>query len=475
MPPSLALFVWLIALLALLRFDPAKEPGTSLALWVPLSWMFIIGSRLTSQWFGGSLAGVTAQALEEGNPLDRSIDLILILLAIVILMSRSFNWGDFFVRNFALMAFLSFALASVLWSDFPFIAFKRWFRDLGNYLVILVILSDSRPLYAVRTLLRRLCYLLIPLSILLNKYYPNLSKHYDTWSGVGYYVGATTSKNTLGVVCLVSGLFFFWDTVTRWPDRKARRTRRIIVVNIAFIAMTLQLLQLSRSVTSQVCLLIGCLVIVAAHSGWTNRHPGFLKALIPATFCLYLILAFGFGMNGQLASQVGRDPTLTDRTLIWKTVLSMHTNPLIGTGYESFWLGPRLESFSQQSALSGLNESHNGYLEIYLTLGLVGDLLLGVFLLASYRSIWRGFRLSSSLAPLGLALWTVTLFYNMSEAAAFKGHLMWLVFMVFAMAVPERVADRVHDVPTVERVRYHGRIPAAAFAGPTRWRQNSAK
>jgi O-antigen ligase len=153
----------------------------------------------------------------------------------------------------------------------------------------------------------------------------------------------------------------------------------------------------------------------------------------------------------------------------------MHTNPLIGTGYESFWLGPRLESFSQQSALSGLNESHNGYLEIYLTLGLVGDLLLGVFLLASYRSIWRGFRLSSSLAPLGLALWTVTLFYNMSEAAAFKGHLMWLVFMVFAMAVPERVADRVHDVPTVERVRYHGRIPAAAFAGPTRWRQNSAK
>ena len=86
-------------------------------------------------------------------------------------MSRSFNWGSFFSRNLALMAFLSFALVSVCWSDFPFVALKRWFRDLGSYLVILVVLSDPRPLEAVRTVLRRLSYLLIPLSILLNKYY----------------------------------------------------------------------------------------------------------------------------------------------------------------------------------------------------------------------------------------------------------------------------------------------------------------
>ena len=32
MPPTLALLLWLVLLLALLRFDPAKDPGTSLAL-----------------------------------------------------------------------------------------------------------------------------------------------------------------------------------------------------------------------------------------------------------------------------------------------------------------------------------------------------------------------------------------------------------------------------------------------------------
>src|SRR5437660_10436770 len=109
MPPSLALFLWVIFLVALLRFDPAKDSGTWLALWVPVTWMFIAGTRLPSQWLGEQV-GVAAQALEEGNPLDRSIFSVLILLAIGILVTRSFRWGDFFARNWTLTAFLSFAL-----------------------------------------------------------------------------------------------------------------------------------------------------------------------------------------------------------------------------------------------------------------------------------------------------------------------------------------------------------------------------
>src|SRR5271170_3080877 len=104
MPPSLALLVWLLLLLALLRFDPANVTGTSVALWVPLIWMFIVASRLPSQWLGVG-GGTQAQAFEEGNPLDRTFYLLLILLAIGILASRSFKWGDFFARNFALVAF----------------------------------------------------------------------------------------------------------------------------------------------------------------------------------------------------------------------------------------------------------------------------------------------------------------------------------------------------------------------------------
>ena len=459
MPPSIALFLWLVLLLALLWFDPAKEPQISLALWVPVIWMFIVGSRLPSLWLGGGV-GDAAQALEEGNPLDRSIDLALILLAIGILVSRSFKWGDFFAHNLALMALLSFALASVLWSDFPFIAFKRWFRDLGNYLVVLVALSDPHPLEAVRSLLRRLAYLLIPLSILLIKYYPQIGRQYDRWVGTAMYSGATTTKNMLGVLCLVSGIFFFWDTVTRWSDRKERHTKRIIVVNAAFIAMTLWLLHLADSATSRVCLVIGCLVITLAHSKTFQRHPAFLKVLLPACLCLYPILAFGLGMNAELAAAAGRDPTFTTRTEIWGFLLGMHTNPLVGTGYESFWLGPRLQSV-WLSGVGGINQAHNGYLEIYLNLGIVGLFLLGAFLIASYRTICRRLKPFSSLASLTLALWTVLLFYNVTEAA-FKVSFMWVTFLVGAIAVPGLAQDREHTVSAFANAEAREQFPVVS-------------
>jgi O-antigen ligase len=403
--------------------------------------MFISGSRLPSQWLGIT-SGIASQALEEGNPLDRTIFSILILMSVFILTLRSFNWGGFFSRNLALIAFLLFALASVLWSDFPFVAFKRWFRDLGSYFVILVVLSDSYPLEAVRTLLRRFCFLLIPLSVLLVKYYPYLAKQYGMWSGTAEYIGATTSKNMLGNVCMISGIFFFWDTVTRWSGRKERRTKWIIRLNAIFLIMTLWLLRLSHSATSMVCLVIGCIVILALHSGWGGRHPALIRVMIPATFCLYIILAFGFDLQGEFASRVGRDPTLTDRTFIWKAVLNQHTNPLVGTGYESFWLGPRLERVWQLAG--GVNEAHNGYLEIYLNLGGIGVALLLALLIASYRTIWKRFASSFALASFSLTMWTVILFYNVTEAA-FKGGVMWLILLMGGILVPERAEDRARD------------------------------
>ncbi|HVT93848.1 MAG TPA: O-antigen ligase family protein [Bryobacteraceae bacterium] len=441
MSPSVALFVWFVLLVGLLWLDPAKDRGTSVALWIPVIWMFIIGTRLPSQWFGGQM-GQAAQALEEGNPLDRTISSALILLAFGIMMSRSFKWDVFLVRNLSLTAFLGFALLSVLWSDYPFVAFKRWFRDLGNYLVMLVAVSDPNPLEAVRAILRRLCYLLIPLCILTIKYYPGISKQYDMWTGLASYSGVTTSKNMLGVVCLISGLFFFWDILTRWPGRKERRTRRILLVNIAFIAMTLWLLNMSDSATSRVCLVLGCLVIAAVHTKTARNHPALLKRLIPAGICAYVVLAFGFGfdISAEIARLVGRNPNLTDRTRIWLFLLGMNTNSLLGTGYESFWLGPRLQWFWRSAGLGRINEAHNGYLEIYLNLGLTGLTLLLGFLVTGYRTICEKLT-TSKLASLAVGFWTVLLFYSVTEAG-FRSGLMWLTFLLGTLTVSGHVRNQ---------------------------------
>jgi exopolysaccharide production protein ExoQ len=442
--PSFALVLYLAVLLWLLRHDQAREAETSVALWVPLIWMFIAGSRLPSQWLGGQ-GGQVAEALEEGNGLDRVVFSVLMLLAVGILASRSFRWGETFGANGALLAFLCFALLSVAWSDFPVVALKRWFRDLGNYLVILVVLTERRPLVAFSRVLRRLCYGLILISILLIKYYPEMGRGYDVWTGKAYYSGAATSKNMLGVLCLLSGLFFLWDTVVRWPDRGERRTRQMLFVNIAFIAMTMWVLNMAQSATSQICLAIGCLVIVTLHSRVFRRHRAWVKVLVPLCAVAYMFLQFGIGVNinAQLAGSVGRDPTLTDRTKIWEILLGMRTDPLVGTGYESFWLGPRLQRV-WESGFGQLNEAHNGYLQVYLNLGVIGLALLCVFLMASYRTICRRLETTPEFGSLAMAMWTVLIFYSVTEAG-FLGGLLWLAFLPGAMVVGGAVERQMLD------------------------------
>src|SRR5713101_3356172 len=122
MPPAVGLLVWFIFVLVLLRYDLA-EATPSPALWVPLIWMFIIGSRLPSQWLGQAPTAA-GTAFEEGSALDRAVYLLLIALALGILAPRHLNWREVFARNSALTMFLLLGLASVTWSDFPFITFQ---------------------------------------------------------------------------------------------------------------------------------------------------------------------------------------------------------------------------------------------------------------------------------------------------------------------------------------------------------------
>ena len=438
MPPSLALVLWFVLLVALLWFDPAKESTVSGALWVPLAWMFFMGSRGLSQWLGLRGGGV-AQLLAEGDPLNRSVELVLLLLAVGVLLTRSFRWGAFFTRNPLIVAYVLFALVSVLWSDFPFSAFRKWFRDLGNYAMILVAISDPRPLEAIRTLLRRLGYLLIPLSVMLIKYFPDIAREYDPWTGAQTFSGATTSKNMLGIICLVCGTYFFWDIVVRWHNRKDRQQKRIILVDAGLICMVLWLLNVCSSATSIVCLAIACIVILAAHRKAVQRHPRLLTVVIPCVVVIYAFLAFGLDLKGQFAGAVGRDATLSGRTEIWGIVLGQHTNPLLGAGYESFWLGPRLDRI-WASGMGQLNEAHNGYLEVYLNLGYLGLFLLFLFVVTVYRNICKKFRPFSDIASFSLAIWTVFLFHNFTEVD-FRSGIMWLTFVLTAFAATE--VDRV--------------------------------
>ena len=479
MPPALALVVYLTVPFFLIRLDSKTEPKPSAALWVPLIWMFIMGSRLPSQWIGRTDTSMAA-AVMDGSPVDRGIFLVLMALAIGVLARAGLDWREFFARNFILGLFLLFALLSVIWSDHPFVTFKRWFRDVGMYLVILVVLAHHRPLEQISTLIRRLSYFLVFLSIALIKYYPAIGVSYDIYSGLPEYAGAATSKNMLGAVCLMSGLFFFWDTLRRWPDRKHPRMKTTLLVNVAMIVLTLWLLRLSSSATSQGCLVIGCVVIALLNGKWTRAYPRVATALIPVTLTVYVVLELAFELSTAIAEFLGRDPTLTGRTEMWAALLAVENNPLVGVGYQSFWLGDRLATVWHSLTTSNLNEAHNGFLEVYLCLGAIGVTLLVVILVVSYWRLAKELALSSPLAPLGLAMWSIMVVYNLTEAA-FPASLLWAVFLMSAITVPlsrvkvplrrAAVAPKAVQLTTRESMITRPRVGQAALASQKTFKQ----
>ena len=438
MSPYIALIISAIFIIWCLRFDLPKNRKTSPALWISIIWIFIIATRLPSQWIGAEVIG-TSQALQEGNALDRVFYILLIVASISVLVSRSQNWKIIISLNGFLVALLSYSLLSTIWSDFTLVSIKRWIRDLGTYLVVLVTITDPNGFDAVRTVIRRFCIITIPLSILLNKYFPAMGRGFDPWTGQGFYIGATTTKNMLGVLCLISALFFLWDSLSLWSKRKEGITKWIIVLNIVFFIISFQLLYQSDSATSKVCLLIGCFILAASQSHWFKCNPSRLTVLIPIGITFYLFVEFGLGIDtvGFLAETVGRSSNLTGRTSIWDAAFSIGTNPFLGTGYESFWLGDRLFKMWERAGAGNINTVHNGYLEVYLSLGFIGLLLLVCFLIQGYRIISRRYIISNKLGSLGLALWAVLLFYNVTESA-FKFHLLWVIYLFLAIRIPIR-------------------------------------
>src|SRR5262249_1388190 len=92
----------------------------------------------------------------------------------------------------------------------------------------------------------------------------------------------------------------------------------------------------------------------------------------------------------------------------------------------------------------GLNESHNGYLEIFLTLGWIGVLLLATTMVTGYRNIVASFRQDPMMGRLRMALFVSVVVLSFTEAGFRMLTINWIVFLMAGMAVPQDQSPENH-------------------------------
>ena len=105
------------------------------------------------------------------------------------------------------------------------------------------------------------------------------------------------------------------------------------------------------------------------------------RRIIAVSFAAIILYGTVTPLIGRLpfadvTSSLGRDSTLTERTVTWGTLAPVAmTKPILGHGVGGFWTSDKLDNFSFPA--------HNGFLEILLILGFVGILLYALFLVSS--------------------------------------------------------------------------------------------
>jgi O-antigen ligase len=131
-----------------------------------------------------------------------------------------------------------------------------------------------------------------------------------------------------------------------------------------------------------------------------------------------------------LVQGLGRNATLTGRTDAWPQFLKLAKNPLVGVGYESFWLGDRLQKVWVISGGLKINEAHNGYVEVLLTLGWVGLAFMGVLIATGYRNVIAAYRLDPEANNLRIAWFLAAVITGLTESAFRMMGLPWIVFLL---------------------------------------------
>jgi O-antigen ligase len=462
MSPQLALLFALAFIFYLFLRDLREEPRPSAALWIPTLWLLINGSRQVSQWLGAEV-GFSADRLEDGSTTDKLVYGVLIVASISVLLRRKWDLEHAIRRNPAIWAFFVYAGVSILWSDYPLISFKRWVKALGDVLMVMVVASDPFPRRAIEATLKRCAYVLIPISVLFCKYYEHLGRAFDAW-GNSFYTGVTTDKNMLGYLLFAFGLFFAAEFIaggslhrevrprwSRWSDR---------LIQLMFLIMIGWLMLLADSQTAFMSLLVGVAVLLGSRLTVVRRHFVLCSAIMLITA---VFVEMSFSISANLIEGAGRDVTFTGRTGLWQTVLSEPVNPLIGTGYASFWLGERLLRYWAMYPTSPPIQAHNGYIEMYLNQGLIGLGLLTCLLVAGFIRVRRDLaalspasagRHDGTVCLFGLAYGIAYLFYNITEAT-FQGlNLLFVIFLMLTIRYPQPEVRRsvARDV-VIEKLR----------------------
>ncbi len=334
-------------------------------------------------------------------------------------------------RNWLLMTWPLIASASALWSLAPAVSLYHGVQ-LAMTMLIGLYLQSIKGLASVL----RLLFIALLISLLASFALLVI----DPVSANGWtkeFRGIYHHKNEMGLHTLVLLTTAFCLFLDGW-----KRTLTLAggVLALAALAMTK-----SGAALSTTAVVLTILPLALCHRlGRDFLKLGLGLLLLTAAFFATLLITLSLNPFDLALGSVGKDPTLTGRTILWQFAWdAIGSSPLLGLGFKGYWEGTGTTVLYLRYVIGqDLWFFHNCFLEVAVAFGIFGLLLfVGTLSISAYRAASRFYTERSGTTLWSMIMMVVLIIYCFVENPLFWNHsLLQLLFaIIWAASLPTRV------------------------------------
>jgi exopolysaccharide production protein ExoQ len=209
--------------------------------------------------------------------------------------------------------------------------------------------------------------------------FPRIGVHQT--DNAGLWRGLWYEKNQMGLVMVVAAVS---AAACLAADNLSQNGRRPWVALLAF-ALTTLLVVATQSKTSLLCWMLG----VGMVGGWWTLKQGGAAVTVAAVWLGVVLAAVGAWVwNTQSAvilEALGKDPSLTGRTLIWDALMrKVADRPWTGYGFSAFWGKDSIPAREIRLETQWpVPSAHNGWIDLLVQLGWPGAVAVGILMLTA--------------------------------------------------------------------------------------------
>lgn len=366
---------------------------------------------------------IGAEMMSQPNLLMRAVKMALLVAGIGVILARLRAAKTLLAyTNRFFLAFLLLVPLSYLWSISRGATLARSISIASIACIAIAFCLAGWHVRRFQNVVRPFLTVILAGSVLLYLTHPELALEHGEGTLKGAWHGLAAQKNMFGMISSIGVVFWVHALLSREVG---------LIRGLAGIGLALTCVLGSRSSTSILATFLCCFFLLLL-----VRSPRALRRYMPYLVGGFVLLVLLYALTilrlvpgldillVPITHLTGKDTTFSNRSEIWRIIQDhIQLNPLLGSGYGAYWVGP-LPTSPSYIFMAKMwfypTESHNGYLEITNDLGLLGLTVLFGYLIQYTRSALEVLRVNRTQGALFLALFFQQAIMNLSESCWFE-------------------------------------------------------